>query len=258
LNQAFAGKTAIVSGMSSEFALPLARAVGRCGARLVIVNDDSAALGGASRALASDGQAALSLECSSPEAAEGILDRVIAQAGVPDILVLCPPDSAYIPGAHGTLAEARAVMNWVYASAWAWAHAAGSAMRQRGSGQIVFVTGLPYTGGWRGWGASAAAFAAVQALSQTLAVEWARDNVRVNALVPGVTDRMARQMVAADEGLTLDDVRRRTPQGRFVNPDKLAQALLYLLSPTSGYITGETLRVDGGWSAWGRLHSQVR
>jgi NAD(P)-dependent dehydrogenase (short-subunit alcohol dehydrogenase family) len=97
-----------------------------------------------------------------------------------------------------------------------------------------------------------AAKAAVVAMTEVLAIEWADRGIRVNAVAPGVT-RTALVQRAVDEGLV--DVRRyeaRTPMQRLGEPEEIARAVAFLASDEdASFVTGATLRVDGGWSAQG-------
>jgi NAD(P)-dependent dehydrogenase (short-subunit alcohol dehydrogenase family) len=114
--------------------------------------------------------------------------------------------------------------------------------------QIVnLVATYAWTGG-PGTVHSAAAKAGVVSLTRTLAVEWARHGIRVNAIAPGAVDTpQAREQLWAD-----DDVRRtllgNVPLGRFGREEEVANACAYLVSDYSGYMTGEVLTIDGG--AW--------
>lgn len=100
-----------------------------------------------------------------------------------------------------------------------------------------------------------AAYGAVKAgldgLTMQLAAEWAPDGVRVNSIAPGtiLTPLVIRnfQRGLLDEGQVL----QRTPLGRLGTPAEIASVARFLLTPDSSYITGQTLRVDGGWSIWG-------
>jgi NAD(P)-dependent dehydrogenase (short-subunit alcohol dehydrogenase family) len=87
-------------------------------------------------------------------------------------------------------------------------------------------------------------------MTKTLAVSWARDGIRVNAVAPGVVEtNMTAPMMAFDE-LT-DPLLARTPMGRFATPDDVAPAVLFLASDAARYVTGHTLVVDGGFSILG-------
>ncbi len=92
---------------------------------------------------------------------------------------------------------------------------------------------------------------AVEGFTRSLAAEWAPAGVRVNAVAPGT---IATPLVAenfAQGLLDQDKVIERTPLGRLGTAREVATAVRFLISPESSYITGQTLRVDGGWSIWG-------
>ena len=91
-----------------------------------------------------------------------------------------------------------------------------------------------------------AAKAGIEALTRTLAVEWAADGIRVNAVAPGIVDtRMIRENI--ERGLVdPESLRRGIPLGRFAEPAEIAEAAAFLLSDRASYITGQTLAVDGG------------
>ncbi len=97
-----------------------------------------------------------------------------------------------------------------------------------------------------------AAKAAVAAMTQVLAIEWADRGIRVNAVAPGVT-RTALVQKGIDDGvIDVAAYQARTPMHRFGEPDEIARAVLFLAcDEDSSFVTGTTLCADGGWSAMG-------
>jgi 3-oxoacyl-[acyl-carrier protein] reductase len=95
-----------------------------------------------------------------------------------------------------------------------------------------------------------AAKAAIVQMTKTLAVAWARDGVRVNAVAPGVVETGMTAPMLPFEQMT-GPLLARTPMGRFAAPEEIAPAVLFLASPAASYITGTTLVVDGGFSIAG-------
>jgi NAD(P)-dependent dehydrogenase (short-subunit alcohol dehydrogenase family) len=128
----------------------------------------------------------------------------------------------------------------------------GRHMLERGRGSIVNISSI---NAWEAFPmrlAYCAAKAAVVAMTEVLAIEWADRGIRVNSVAPGVT-RTALVQKGVDDGV-IDVVayQAKTPMHRFGEPDEIARAVLYLAcDEDSSFVTGTTLRVDGGWSANG-------
>lgn len=129
--------------------------------------------------------------------------------------------------------------------------AVGRRMLARGRGVIVNVASINATEAFPERLAYCASKAALRMLTEVLAVEWAGRGLRVNAVSPGVT---RTEMVdrAIESGLVSEELYlRRTPVGRLGRPEDVAAAVLYLASDAASFVTGATLVVDGGWSAFG-------
>ncbi len=128
----------------------------------------------------------------------------------------------------------------------------GRHMLERGAGAIVNVSSINAREAFPMRLAYCAAKAAVIAMTEVLAVEWADRGIRVNAVAPGVT-RTALVQKAIDQGaVDVERYQARTPLQRFGEPDEIARAVVFLADEEqSSFVTGTTLTVDGGWSAQG-------
>ena len=119
---------------------------------------------------------------------------------------------------------------------------------QPGGGSIVNVSSVHARVGYPRIAAYAASKGAIDALTTTLAVEWADRGVRVNTIAPGYfpTD-LSQGLLDSKWG---DEIVSRIPMGRTGRPDELGKAATYLLSDDASYVTGTTISIDGGWQAW--------
>lgn len=108
------------------------------------------------------------------------------------------------------------------------------------AGHTHLKTGVPY-------GMSKAA---MNQMTRNLAVEWASDNIRVNAIAPWYIETPLARQVLQDRDY-LEQVLARTPMRRVGRPEEVAAAIAFLCMPAAGYITGQTLPVDGGFSVYG-------
>lgn len=127
----------------------------------------------------------------------------------------------------------------------------GSRMLGRRSGAIVNISSINATEAFPQRLAYCAAKAAVEMMTRVLAIEWAGRGVRVNAVAPGVT-RTKMVTSAIERGVVNEAMYvGRTPMRRLASPSEIADAVLFLASDRASFVTGTTLVVDGGWSAYG-------
>ncbi len=126
----------------------------------------------------------------------------------------------------------------------------GAPMLQRGYGRILNIASLNTFVSLTEVSAYAASKAAVAALTRSLAVEWSRLGVNVNAIAPGVF-RTALNAELLDSTPRGKELLMRTPMGRFGRTEELVGAAVFLASEAASFVTGQTLVVDGGFLASG-------
>ena len=123
-------------------------------------------------------------------------------------------------------------------------------VRQGQGGKIVCIASIM---GLVGGATSSAAYCASKAgvvnLTRVLAIEWASHNIQVNSVAPTYVRTPLTEAIFADENF-LSNVISRTPNGKLATPQAIADAVVFLASARADMITGTTLPVDGGWTAW--------
>ncbi|WP_305079590.1 SDR family oxidoreductase, partial [Methylobacterium sp.] len=175
---------------------------------------------------------------------------IVAALGGIDVLVTAAGFS--VGGTVETTAPADwdAVFRAHVGGTWLWAKAAVPVMRARGGGAIVTVASQLALAGGRGNSAYIAAKGAVLSLTRTMALDFAADGIRVNAVVPGAveTPLLARSFArAADPAAARAASEARHAMKRLGQPEEVARAVLYLASDAASFTTGAALPVEGGW-----------
>lgn len=126
-----------------------------------------------------------------------------------------------------------------------------------GRGAIVNLGSIASTGGLPTRNAYSAGKAGILGMTRAMASEWARAGIRVNAVAPGYVRTALLIELETKGAIDAAGIAHRTPMGRMAQPAEIADAIAFLASPRASYITGATLPVDGGWSAFGATESQL-
>jgi NAD(P)-dependent dehydrogenase (short-subunit alcohol dehydrogenase family) len=248
---ALAGRSALITGGGTGLGLALARELGGGGARLVLASRSEEHLEEGRRRLEAEGAEVQTVvtDVRDYRQVRRAVQVTVDRYGGLDILVNNAAGN-FIRAAEDLPEKAfSTVVDIVLNGTFYASRAAGRAMiaAGRGGALLNIVATYAWHGG-PGTAHSAAAKAGVLALTRTLAVEWARHGIRVNALAPG-----AFESEGASDRLWPDDelrerVRRAIPLGRFAGREEIARAGAWLCSDEAAYVTGEVLVVDGG--AW--------
>jgi NAD(P)-dependent dehydrogenase (short-subunit alcohol dehydrogenase family) len=243
------GQTAIVTGGGTGIGLAIARALGRLGATVALASRNQEHLNEGAEAVRGDGSRVLTVpvDVRDPAAVDAMVAAVVAATGRIDILVNNAAGNFICRAEDLSPNGWNAVIGIVLNGSFYCARAVGRHMIARGQGgSIVSILANYAWTGSAGTIHSASAKAGVMAMTQTLAVEWAPHQIRVNAIAPGPVESpgAARQLWSSDDAV--DAITASVPIGRWGRPEEIADAVSFLVSPHAAYITGDVLTVDGG------------
>jgi 2-deoxy-D-gluconate 3-dehydrogenase len=242
------GKAALVTGASTGLGRGMTLALAAAGADILLV--DHVASGAVADEVRALGRRALSvtLDLSQKGAAPRAVEAAIGEYGKIDILINNAGIIRRAPAVEYTEADWDDVMTLNARTVFFMAQAAARDMKKRRYGKIINIASLLSFQGGILVPSYAASKGAVAQLTKALANEWASDGICVNAIAPGY---MATNNTKA---LREDPVRSRAildriPAGRWGTPEDLHGAAIFLASPSSDYVNGHVLVVDGGWLA---------
>jgi 3-oxoacyl-[acyl-carrier protein] reductase len=242
------GRRALVTAASKGLGRACAEALAAEGAKVFISSRDSAAIEAAGKAVGAAGWQAADVGKAAD--VDRLVEAAIAKLGGLDILVVNaggPPPGTF----QSTPLEAwDAAYQLTLMSAVRLVHAALPQLKKSGQGRVVFITSVSVRQPIPNIMLSNSLRAAVTGLAKTLSREVGRDGITVNCLAPDkiLTDRI-RQMAGVGGGDPEEQLKRmaeEAPMGRFGQPSEFAAACAFLCSRQAGYITGQTLGVDGG------------
>lgn len=244
-----ADRVTVITGAARGIGEAIATRFAAEGATVAILDHDGPA---AAHTAARLGGMAHECDVSSRESVEAAVAAVTAAHGRVDVLVNNAGVALAGPSETFSDADWNTSIGVMQTGVFLCSQAVGRQMLERGRGTIVNIASI---NAWEAFPmrlAYCAAKAAVVAMTQVLAIEWADRGIRVNAVAPGVT-RTALVQKGIDEGIIdVPAYRARTPMHRFGEPDEIARAVLFLAcDEDSSFVTGTTLCADGGWTAMG-------
>jgi 2-deoxy-D-gluconate 3-dehydrogenase len=247
------GRVAIVTGGNGGIGLGMARGLAEAGAAVVLAARNVGKSTDAVKELESRGARAamVKVDVRSEASCREMVQTTVDRFGRLDILVNNAGTNIRKQPQEYTLQEYQTVLETNLTSAFICCQAAYPHMLRAGGGKIVNIGSMMSIFGASFTAPYAASKGGIVQLTKALATAWAKDNIQVNAVLPGWIDteltRQARQQVA---GLH-ERVLARTPAGRWGTPDDHAGIAVFLASPASDFVTGTAIAVDGGYSVQG-------
>ncbi len=244
------GRVALVTGASRGIGAAAARALAEAGCDVVLASRDKAALEQVAGQVEKLGRRALvhPIDLQRLDGIPTLFERAVKTFGRLDVLLNNAGTNVRRPAVEFTEADWDTVVNLNLRAAFFCAQAAGRIMLSRRSGKVVNVASIAARVGLPTGAVYAATKGGLAAFTRTLAVEWAPYNVQVNAIGPGyIRTTLTEPLFASPEWV--ERVTRRIPTARTGEVDDLIGTILFLSSPASDYLTGQTLFVDGGWTA---------
>lgn len=246
------GRLALVTGAGRGLGRAVAFELANAGAEVLCVSRSLDELDEVAAQIRSDGRVAHVRVCDVRD--ERLVNEVVAEAEeLGDLRVAVTAAGTNWPGP----ARSYAMSDWdtlfelnVRATFLA-CRAVGDSLLRRGvPGSIITLSSQMGAVGYPDRSAYCATKHAVEGLTKALAVEWAREGIRVNAVAPTFVETPMTAAFLADPVFRAEIVGRRLPNGRLATVEDVAHAVRYLACDAADSVTGHTLRVDGGWTAW--------
>src|SRR5262245_3786973 len=243
------GKTALVTGGNGGIGLGMARGLAQAGARVAIAGRDKAKNQDALKSLP-DG-IALEADLKEEKACRRMVEETAQRLGRLDILVNNAGINVRKRPEEYSLEEWKLVLDTNLTSAFVASQTAYPHLKRAGGGKIVNIGSMMSIFGAAFVGPYGASKGGIVQLTRALACAWARDNIQVNAVLPGWVDTALTQRARTDIAGLHENVLRSTPAGRWGEPGDLSGIAVFLCSAASDFVTGTAIPVDGGYSSQG-------
>lgn len=243
-----AEKVAIVTGGNGGIGYGIARGLAQAGASIVIAARDAAKSAQAASALKELGISALSLTTDVQDEAsvQAMVQAATEALGRIDILVNNAGINIRKAPQDYTLEEWQQVLHTNLTGVFLCSRAVYPHMVKAGGGKVINIGSMTSVFGSNVSPAYAATKGGVVQFTKSLAIFWAKDNIQVNAILPGW---IHTDLTASASAERYNVIKARIPHGRWGEPDELAGAAVFLASRASDYVTGIALPVDGGYTS---------
>jgi 2-deoxy-D-gluconate 3-dehydrogenase len=244
------GKAALVTGGNGGIGLGMAKGLAQAGAAVAIAGRDAKKNADAVAALGKN-CIAVKGDITDEKQCRALVEAAASQLGRLDILVNNAGMNIRKPPQDLSLEDWKLVMDTNLTSAFVASQAAYPHLKRAGRGKIINIGSMMSIFGAAYLAPYAASKGGIVQLTKALAAAWAKDNIQVNAILPGwidtaLTQRARKELTGLDER-----VLSRTPAGRWGEPADLAGIAVFLSAQASDFVTGTAIPVDGGYSVLG-------
>ncbi|TSA16773.1 MAG: glucose 1-dehydrogenase [Betaproteobacteria bacterium] len=255
MNKSFnlSGRVVIVTGGNGGIGLGMASGLAEAGASLLIAGRNPQKNAAAVKALESLGAKAAAVEAdvTVQSACRSLVDSALERFGRLDILINNAGINIRKQPQDYTPEEWKSVLDTNLTSAFLCCQAAYPAMLKAGGGKIINIGSMMSIFGAAFAGPYGASKGGMVQLTKSLACAWAKDNIQVNAVLPGWIDTDLTRQARKDVPGLHERVLARTPAGRWGDPKDFAGIAAFLASSASDFVTGAAITVDGGYSSQG-------
>jgi 2-dehydro-3-deoxy-D-gluconate 5-dehydrogenase len=242
------GKGALVTGGNGGIGLGMAQALARAGAKVAIAGRDAAKNAAAAKAV---GGIAIAADLLDEKACRGMVAEAAERLGRLDILVNNAGINIRKRPEEYSVDEFRRVLDSNLTSAFVASQAAYPHLQKGGGGKIVNIGSMMSIFGASFVAAYGSSKGGIVQLTRALACAWAKDNIQVNAVLPGWIDTALTQRARREIAGLNERVIARTPAGRWGTPEDMAGIAVFLCSRASDFVTGTAIPIDGGYSVQG-------
>lgn len=245
------GKVALVTGGNGGIGLGIALGLAEAGADIAIAGRNAGKNAAAAKQVEALDRRAVAFEADirKPEACRALVERAVAEFGRVDILVNNSGVNYRKQPQDFTLEEFHDVMDTNLTAAFLLSQAVYPHFVRQGGGKIINIGSIASFMGSAVGVAYAPSKGGIVQLSKALAVAWAKDNIQINAILPGWIDTPLSVSARAQIPGLSDVVIGRTPAGRWGLPEDFAGAAIYLASRASDFVNGASIIIDGGYSS---------
>ncbi|SFR77795.1 gluconate 5-dehydrogenase/2-deoxy-D-gluconate 3-dehydrogenase [Marinobacter daqiaonensis] len=247
------GQVSLITGAGRGIGRSIALGLAEAGSDVVLCSRSQEELEAVAVEVRKHGVRALVTPCDvrDPGQISAVVDQAIDEFGRIDVLVNNAGLTIKKPAEELPLDDWQTIIDVNLTGVFLMAQAVGRHMLSQRGGRIINISSIAAKTGLSGSSAYCASKGGVDMLTRTLAVEWAERGVRVNGLAPAYTETPLVKAITDTRADFAERVQNRTPMKRMARPDEMVGTAIFLASEASSYVTGETIMVDGGWTALG-------